>query len=429
MSNQFWKAIYHAGIRKRNRKILEKLKFLQSSQHWSIERLKDHQLNELRSLLVHAHQNSEFYRKRFDEAGFNPSEIRHLEDLTKIPVTEKAELLGHRDRIQNRNGFERLFYSETSGSTGTPLVFFRSDDWDAWHNASVMRGYSWHDVSPWERNGYLWGFNLSGWARAKTRLLDRVQNRFRMFSYDDAEIRKFVEQLRSASYVGGYSSMIYRIAKFINDHPDVEPLTNLKMVKGTSEKIFPAYQTAAQRAFGQKIVSEYGAAEAGIIAFECAEGTSHINMETCIVETENDEILVTNLYSHSFPVIRYRLGDVIRTSCETCPCGREHDRILEVTGRVGQAIRGKSREYPSLTLYYVFKNLAAKGIVLNYAARQEEIGAIDLRIEQTIDRPTRHLLDQELRKYFGDDLAVAVSDNSDIRSNSKKFRDFVSTIE
>ncbi len=111
---------------------------------------------------MHAHQNSEFYRKRFDEAGFNPSEIRHLEDLTKIPVTEKAELLGHRDRIQNRNGFERLFYSETSGSTGTPLVFFRSDDWDAWHNASVMRGYSWHDVSPWERNGYLWGFNLSG---------------------------------------------------------------------------------------------------------------------------------------------------------------------------------------------------------------------------------------------------------------------------
>lgn len=429
MSDMLWKNIYRAGIRHRNSKIFEKLEFLTASQHWSLDQLKAHQLEQLKGLVSHAYQNSEFYRKRLDDAGFNPSEIRKLEDLARIPVTEKAELLNHRDRIQNRDGFDRLFYSETSGSTGTPLVFFRSDDWDAWHNASVMRGYSWHHVSPWERNGYLWGFNLSGWTRTKTRFLDRLQNRFRMFSYDEAEIRKFVKQLRSANYVGGYSSMIYRIAKFINDHPDVEPLNNLKMVKGTSEKIFPAYQAAAQQAFGQRIVSEYGAAEAGIIAFECASGSSHINMETCIVETEDDEILVTNLNSHSFPVIRYRLGDVIKTSGEKCPCGIQHEQVLEVTGRVGQAIRGKTGEYPSLTLYYVFKNLAAKGIVLNYAARQGTIGMITLRIEQNLNHSARLALNRELVKYFHDDLDVHILDGTEIRVPGRKFRDFVSELE
>src|SRR5690606_4032961 len=115
------------------------------------------------------------------------------------------------------------------------------------------------------------------------------------------------------------------VAKAINRNPDIDPLTNLKLVRGTSEKIFEKYQQEAVQAFGRRIVSEYGAAESGIIAFECAEGSMHVNMETCIVEVENGEILVTNLVSRSFPIIRYRLGDYIELDTHTkCLCGREH---------------------------------------------------------------------------------------------------------
>ena len=43
---------------------------------------------------------------------------------------------------------------------------------------------------------------------------------------------------------------------------------NIKMVKGTSEKIYESYQEEIQKAYGCRIISEYGATESGIIAFE-----------------------------------------------------------------------------------------------------------------------------------------------------------------
>ena len=55
-----------------------------------------------------------------------------------------------------------------------------------------------------------------------------------------------------------------------------------------------------------------------------------------------------------------------------CACGMAHPIIREVTGRIGQKIVGVSRQYPSLTLYYVFKNLAQeRQVVLNYQAIQD----------------------------------------------------------
>ncbi|MCS7466757.1 hypothetical protein NZK35_08890 [Stieleria sp. ICT_E10.1] len=428
--NVLWKNIYKAGVRVRNRQILPNLDFLMKSQHWSVERLREHQLKSLRTLVDHSFHHSSYYRRIFDEAGVSPDSIRHLDDLAKIPTLDKPDLLACRDEIQIRQGFGKLVYSETSGSTGTPLVFYRSLQWDAWHNAAVLRGYSWHGVEPWERNGYLWGFNLSRQKRIKTAFLDRLQNRFRMFSYDDKEIEQFASRLRHATYVGGYSSMLYRVAKAINANPNLEPLNNLKMVKGTSEKIFPAYQVEATKAFGKKIISEYGAAESGIIAFECAFGSMHITLESCIVEIENGEILVTNLVSDSFPIIRYRLGDAITLGPEvSCACGMKHPVIREITGRIGKVIRGHKQDFPSLTLYYVFKNLAEKSIVLNYAARQESVGEVVLRIEQSLNESTLPLLTAELKKYFADNLEVTIVDGADIRSSGRKFRDFVSTLD
>jgi phenylacetate-CoA ligase len=152
--------------------------------------------------------------------------------------------------------------------------------------------------------------------------------------------------------------MIYELAKAIN-RKGSDKYKNIKMVKGTSEKIFDSYQEEVRKAFGKKMISEYGAAETGIIAFECPKGKMHINMETVIVEEENNEVLVTNLISRSFPVIRYKLGDYIELDPGTrCDCGRVHPVIKEVLGRTGKVIYGKSGRYPSLTLYYVFKNLA-----------------------------------------------------------------------
>lgn len=426
----FWRGVYGCGVRWRNPKILEHLRFLKQSEHWSRDELANHQLRLLRELVSIAYQQTPYYRQKLDETGVTPDAIRHLDDVRRLPILEKQELLQSVDRIQIRDQAKtKLFYSETSGSTGTPLVFYRDADWDGWHNASVMRGYSWYGVDPSDRNGYLWGFNYSTSKRLKTNALDALQNRFRMFSYDDKEIERFVHKLRRATFLGGYSSMIYEVAKAINRNPRIEPLTNLKMIRGTSEKIFENYQAEAVQAFGRRIISEYGAAESGIIAFECPQGSMHVNLETCIVEAVDKQILVTNLVSRSFPIIRYRLGDLIEYDGSSgCACGMTHPIIREVTGRIGQVIRGKTSSFPSLTLYYVFKNLAQKSLVLNYMATQDRVGTMELKIEQAIGAGERASLERELEKYFGQDIDIDILDGINLRSRNRKRRDFVSNI-
>lgn len=425
----FHKAIYLLGVLLRNRRIFRNHRFLQSSAKWSIAELEEYQLSRLRELLQRAYKGSSFYREKFDAAGVSPSDLKSLKDLSRFPTLGKDELLTNVARIQLDGDGERLFFSETSGSSGTPLVFYRNADWDAWHRAAVLRGYDWYGVKPWERNGYLWGYNIALKRRLKVMMLDALQNRFRLFSYRDEEIDRFAFQLENASYLEGYSSMIYEVAKRINRGIGKRP-HGLKMVKGTSEKIFEHYQGEIQKAFGQKMISEYGAAEAGIIAFECPEGSMHVTLETVVVEVENDEILVTNLASKSFPIIRYRLGDYVEVDWSArCRCGMAHHIIQEVTGRVGKVIRGTRNDYPSLTLYYIFKNLAIdRKLILNYRATQKEQGALVIEVENRLSEQARKELDAECVKYYSDDLKIEILDEVDLKTSKKKKVDFVSLL-
>jgi len=424
------KYIYMAGTYLRNKKIFDCYQKLKISEKWDIDTLMSQQLVKLRGLVQYAFDNSSFYRDKFIKNQFHPDQLMSLEDVSLIPTTSKEEVLQHSNEIQIKDCGEKLFFSETSGSTGRPLVFYRNQEWDAWHNASVLRGYSWHNVQPWERNGYLWGYNIAPNKMRKIKLLDMLQNRFRLFSYKDAEIEEFVTKLKSAQYLEGYSSMLYEVAKRVNAKNTAHKF-NLKLIKGTSEKIYDAYQFEVEKAFGKKIVSEYGSAEGGIIAFECASGNMHINMETVIVEVIDGEIVVTNLVSKSFPIIRYKLGDYITLeNCEKCSCGMVHPIIIEVTGRVGAVIKGKTNDYPSLTLYYVFKNLALeKGLILNYQAIQDNKGQLVVHIESLLQNHERDLLMKEFSKYFQSDLDVELIEGSKRQDFTAKKKDFITNLK
>jgi len=420
--------LYHLGVRMRNKMIFANYEFLMKTQYWERDELLAYQYNKIRMLLDHATRNSDYYKKNANQ--YDLSKIKSLSDVSLLPVLTKEELLANSKIIQVRDLKEKMYYSETSGSTGRPLIFFRNQDWDAWHNASVFRGMAWYGIKPWEKNGYLWGYNFSPLQRIKTILFDKLQNRFRLFSYKEKEIAAFCDKLKNARYLNGYSSMIYEIAKYLNRHPEVKRKVKLKLIKGTSEKIHDSYQKESVLAFGRKIVSEYGSAEGGIIAFECEEGNMHINMETVFVEEIDSEIVVTNLVSKSFPIIRYKLGDYISLDKVTkCPCGRESYIIKDVTGRVGKNIVGITNNYPSLTLYYIFKNLAInKKMVFNYQVVQKKKGELLFKLEQRPNKFELLALTSEIKKYFKNDIMVTFQTGVVLKIKQAKQKDFISLL-
>lgn len=425
------KIIYQLGVRFRSPEIISKYNFLKETEDWSLNDLKAYQLKELKRIVKLAYDKSHFYKELYERQGIKPTHIEKLEDISKLPIVNKKDLLDYNKQIQNREGYRKLFYSETSGSTGEPLVLYRNSEWDATTRAAQLRGYSWYGVNQWDRNGYFWGFSFDFKRKIKTKFLDLLLNRFRLFSYTKNEVIKFQKKIKGASYIEGYSSMIYEVAKRINTNKCDTNEYKLKMVKGTSEKIYDYYQDEIKKAFGKNMINEYGSCETGIIAFECPYGSMHIAMENVIVEEENGEIIVTNLVSDSFPIIRYKLGDMVALNYEKeCKCGMKHQIIDEVIGRVGKVIYGNEHTYPSLTLYYIFKNMAMKyGIIINYQAIQEEKGKLIINLEGSSSAYVKEMLMNESYKYFSNDIQLSIVDDNLKRSYEEKFKDFISKVE
>lgn len=422
------KLLFNLGERLRNPSIRKWFAFLKGSEKWSIEELESYQLQQLKELLVFAKTNSEYYKDKL--RNIDVASLSSLEDIKQLPILSKADVIEHNEAIHTKHTFKKVFTATTSGSSGDPLVYKREEEADSFNRASIFRGYSWHNVQPWERNGYFWGFDFSGFKRFKISLLDALQNRFRVFDYKEKAFNQFVKKLQKARYVHGYSSMIYQSAKLINDKKLPKP-KHLKMVKGTSEKIYDSYKEEIKKAFGVPIISEYGAAETGIIAFECTEGNMHINMEGVIVEEINHQIVVTNLQMKAFPIIRYELGDYISLAPENtvCSCGKSHRVLEEVTGRIGENVYGNKEIYPSLYFYYIFKNLGKKhNLKLTYQIVQKEKGILIFNLKETLTEKQELLLKQEIHNYFNDDITYNIYQNVKKTVVKGKTKSFISYI-
>lgn len=422
--SKFYEIIFKIGAFFRNPGLFKELNKLEHSDSYTKEQLEKIQNEKLTDLLKFIQKHSVWYNKFQGE--LTPSNFRQfLEPISKPTLLKQIKL------FVSDYKFQKVFVSETSGTSGEGLVFPKNLDWDTLNRASMFRGYSWYNINPWDRNGYFWGYNISGIQKYKTFFYDFLQNRFRLFSYDEKEVRRFVMKLRDVAYIHGYSSMIYEVALMAKEMGFApKDFPKLKMIKGTSEKIFPIYQTVVEEVFGKKIISEYGAAESGIIAFECPKGHMHINEENVIVEEVDGEIVVTNLNSYSFPIVRYRLGDYIQLApYSVCNCGRQSDVVLDVMGRVGKSIQGKTKKFPSLTLYYIFKNLALnKDIELQYQAYQNEKGRLEMRFPRNLSSFERSAVLDESEKYFGSDMVILISENFNIHTKDGKLKDFITEL-
>jgi phenylacetate-coenzyme A ligase PaaK-like adenylate-forming protein len=425
------KTIYQLGSRWRNPSLIKSFQFLKTSEKFSLDELQDYQLKEIKKFLIFVDEYSVYFRNIFGEHNFDPKTLNSLDDIKKIKTSSKEDLIVHNESIHSHYPFKKKFFCETSGSSGQVLTFNRNEKWDSMNRAAIWRGYSWYGVNPWDKNIYFWGYDMSPSKKLKVRVLDYFQNRFRLFDYSERSIEKMATELDGFKYIHGYSSMIYEMAKMINQNDIKIENSEIKLIKGTSEKIYSHYESEITRAFGRKMISEYGAAEAGIIAFECPFGNMHLNMEGCYVEEENNEILVTNFLSYSFPIIRYKLGDYIKLSEESsCECGIAHPILEEVKGRVGKNIYGVRGKYASLTLYYVFKNMFFDhGISLNYQCIQREKGQLHVNITNELSGHEREILMNEFDKYFSYDIEITIKDNAVIHLHKGKLVDFISKIE
>ena len=119
--------------------------FNQERECMSREDLKKLQSEQLVKIVAHTYANVPFYRKRMDEAGVKPEDIKSIDDIVKLPFTTKQDL---RDNYPDglfavpRKDIVRLHAS--SGTTVKPIVAgYTQHDLDNWSEGVARCMVSW----------------------------------------------------------------------------------------------------------------------------------------------------------------------------------------------------------------------------------------------------------------------------------------------
>ena len=349
--------------------ISKTLRELNLNQEKSLDELNSLSLEKMSRLLSYAVKNSNYYKNKIQFDVDAP--LKSFDILREIEFLDKSILRDNVEKIQSNNPTSRLTLAKTSGSTGMPLRFPKDAYVRAHHYAAMFRGHSWYNVDIGDREARLWGVPVGIKDNLKIKFIDFYLNRFREkdFKLTDVALNHFYESVlrHKPKYIMGYGKMLFGFALYLkNNKLSLENL-NMKMAKYTSENLTDSDREIISDTFGCPVVSEYGAAETGIITFQCPEGGNHI-MTDCVhvefldcpeISGKNvKELVVTDLNSLSFPVIRYRLGDLVEVSGNSCSCDLPFPVINKVIGRTSEIFSvGGGKTFHSLIFYYIVKGL------------------------------------------------------------------------
>jgi len=405
-------------------------------------RIKKIQQKKLEKMIYYVMKHNKYFQRKY--AGYDV-----INDFFNLPIMTKDELKNnYKVIVTDNNG--KLDLAKTSGSTGKALKFYRSRTLYAHSLASKFSGHRWYGLDVGSKEARLWGVPVNLKDKIKTRLRDLILNRFREKSFDITEdvFFDFYKKIlkKTPEYIYGYTSMLYEFALFLKEKQIDGNMLQLKVVICTSESI-PDYQRVLmEQVFGCNVAGEYGAAETGIISFECKQGNYHIMEDSVLVEVVDEDykpvkngkegkILVTVLNGFSSPIIRYDLGDIVVCSDEECTCGINFSLLKKIIGRESSIVVTPSgKVFHSLIFYYIMKNITAReGIIKQFKVYQKEIDQILIQLvsnKNELDMEELKPMKIKLRKIFGDQMNFKFEFVEKIeREKSGKLRDFVSEID
>jgi phenylacetate-CoA ligase len=311
--------------------------------------LLEHQLAQLRERLQHVHERSPFYRRKLDAAGIRPDAVRALEDVRRIPFTEKEELRLSQAANPPWGDFacitprEAVRVFQTTGTTGRPVrIMLSRNDWleTFYRQFSHYRcgyGLTEDDVLfvPFNYGLYVawWGFQT---AMEKAGLM--VIPGGGLSSKD--RLRAMLDW--GATAICGTPSYLLYLAETARKHGIDLPSSAIRKVVAAGEPgaAIPSTKRAIEAQWGAECFDDIGSTEITNFGFEClAHQGTHVVEGMFLAEVldpqtlaplpdgEVGELVLTNLCCESVPLIRYRTRDLVRFNRATCACGRTSLRL------------------------------------------------------------------------------------------------------
>ncbi|MFI3229401.1 MAG: phenylacetate--CoA ligase [Bacillota bacterium] len=308
------------------------------------------QLERMKEIVAYAYENVPFYKKKYDDAGFDPYSIKTLEDVNRIPFTNKVDL---RDNypyglLAVPKG-ELLRIHASSGTSGKPtVVCYTKKDMDIWTECCsrlmAAAGVEKEDIVQ-----ISFGYGLFTGALGMHQAAENIgcavipassgNTERQVMLMKDLESTVLVCTPSYALYMGemaeklGYKKedLKLRIGLFGSEasteemHNEIRKKLNVTTNDnyGLSEIIGPGVSGECELKCGMHINEDHFYPEI-------------LNSETFepIADGEYGELVLTTLTKDGMPVIRYRTKDITALDHSTCECGRTSVRMAKLRGRV-----------------------------------------------------------------------------------------------
>ena len=347
----------------------------------------------------HVWDNVPYYRKKMEEKGVTPDDVKSIDDLYKLPFLSKDDLReSYPFGMMGVPQKDVVRIHSTSGTTGKRVVaFYNQHDIDLWEDccarAIAAAGGTKEDVCQVSYGFGLFtgGAGLNGGSHKLGCMTVPTSS-----GNTDRQIM-FLRDLNATIIccTPSYAAFLGESLKEMGLTPDEIPLkAGIFGAEAWSEEM----RQDIQKTLGIKAYDIYGLTELSGpgVSFECsAQQGMHVNEDHFIAEiidpdTEEvlpegavGELVFTAVDKEAFPMIRYRTHDVCSLTREPCSCGRTHVRMTRLMGRTDDMLIIRGVNVFASQIETVLLN---EGYAANYLILVDRVGTTDsfeIQVEMT----------------------------------------------
>lgn len=320
----------------------------------SREALKKIQSERLVKMVNYIYANCLVYKKKFDDAGITPDDIKSIDDIKKLPFTTKIDM---RDNYPyglfsaDQKDVHEIHVS--SGTTGNPtLVGYTKSDIELWGDV-IARSLCCAGAEPGDTIQIAYGYGLftgglglhygslkmglriiptsSGQTQRQLKIMEDFSPRilactpsYALYMAEDARSMG-IDPTKSSWEIGIFGAEPWSEAM----RNDIEKTWNMLAtdIYGLSEIIGPGVSQECKYKDGLHIFSDVFYPE--IINPETGEE---------VEEGQDGELVITTFTKQAIPLLRYRTRDIVSINYEKCKCGRTSPRISKIKGRTDDMI-------------------------------------------------------------------------------------------
>jgi len=359
--------------------------------------LRELQSERLIKQVRHVYDHLPYYRKKMEEKGVTPEDIKSIDDLHLLPFLEKSDLREtYPDGMLAVPKAKVCYIHATSGTTGKRVIaYYTQHDLDLWEDcvarAFVAAGISKEDIIQiaFGYGMFTGGAGMDGGSRKLGCMT------IPMSSGNSDRQLQFMRDLGTTVVCCTPSYAAYLGENMQEFGFKKEDLTLRVGIFG-AEPWTEEMRKDIENTFGIKAYDIYGLTEISGpgVAFECGEQHGmHINEDHFVAEIidpntgevlpkgSKGELVFTCLDKEAFPMLRYRTHDICQLDYTPCSCGRTFVRMKKPMGRSDDMmiIRGVN-VFPS----QIEAVLMQKGYSSNYQIvvdREKNSDSFDVYVE------------------------------------------------